>query len=284
MKKKLGRLILTDREDLIDQLKDFYAGTRTDFLVIVYNRETIDPSKFRTNDTFKLMPGERGNISDKQHKVWVEVAKHFPDIEAWVTHDYDFVCRPSDADIFRHIASDQYAMIGKAFPIWQEGMKNTNVDIYPFPESYTNWGQQRTEIPDERDFHWFLPRHYPCEFQGVKTFMGGFGDFIATSRKNILLLDDPKLDVITEGGIEQVSHSIWQTYNINPVDMRNFYKVKVLMDVVYIPMDESYDMLHPVKFWPGQKPGSGANRENLKYRIKKLIKQLIGYKGYRFRR
>ncbi|GEM_PF-2243423 len=287
---RLGRLILTHREDLINYLHDFYLGTRTEFLVIAYNRVTVDPNKFNQSENFKLVPyygtgekyGQPGGIGGQQYHVWVDVIKKFPEIGGWVIHDYDFIAKPSDAEIFSHLAQNEYAMPGRAFPVWQPGMKNTNIDTYPFPQSHRYWHQNLNS--EEILMHKILMDAYPVSFQGIQTVMGGSSDFIATSKANILLLDDQKINDPELEGAEQIPHTVWRARGVRPADMRKFYKMKVVFDVQYIPFSDNYDMLNPVKYWPGQKPNSKIRFQNLKYRFKKSIKQLIGYKGFRFGR
>ena len=287
---KIGRLILTYREDLINTLHDFYLGKRTNFLVIAYNRATVNPDKFEQSENFKLVPyygsggkyGQPGGIGGQQYHVWVDVVKKFPEIDGWVIHDYDFIAKPSDADIFSHIAPNEYAMAGTAFPVLLPGMKITDIDTYPFPQSYQYWYQGFN--PQKELIRKILMESYPVSSQGIQTIMGGSSDFIATSKVNILLLDDEKISDPELEGAEQIPHTIWRARGIKPVDMRKFYKMKVLLDVQYIPFSDKYDMLNPVKYWPGQKPSSKIVLQNLKYRFKKFIKQLIGYKGYRFGR
>ena len=101
---KLGRLILTHRKDYIDKLKTFYLdGGRTDFLVIAHNKKTVDTSHFKTDARFHLVPycgrGPMCSVMGHQFRVWVDVARQFPEIEGWVVHDYDFCvprARPGD--------------------------------------------------------------------------------------------------------------------------------------------------------------------------------------------
>lgn len=287
---KIGRLILTHREDLVNRLRDFYLGARTDFLVIAYNRATVNPEKFRQAEKFKLVPyygsgekyGQPGGIGGQQYHVWVDVVKQFPEIGGWIIHDYDFVAKPSDAEIFSRIGPDEYAMIGTAFPVWQPGMGKTDIDTYPFPQSHRYWHQNLE--PQETLIHKILMESYPVSFRGIPTVMGGPNDFVAASRETILLLDDPKVRDPELEGAEQIPHTIWHSRGIRPVDMRKFYTMKVVFDVLYIRLSKKYDMLNPVKYWPGQKPSLKARFQNLKYRSKKFAKQLIGYKGFRFGR
>lgn len=282
---KIGRLILTFREDLILRLRDFYVGgDRTDLLVIAYNAGMVDPHKFKTDEKFKLIPYQTpqrsSSISGLQYKIWIDVAKKFPQIEGWVIHDYDFYCKPKDSDLFSHIKEDEYGMIGKAFPIWQEGMGETSIDTYPFPQSHKYW--HKTNNPIDKEVDTVLMRTYPVTYGGVTTLMGGYSDCIVTRSKNILLLDDPAF-LNLPGGLEQVPHTVWGTRNVKPVDMRQFYNVRVLMDVLYLPIDNRYDMLNPVKVWDGSKVSFRMKRENLKLKLKKIVKRLIRYEGWNLR-
>ncbi len=136
---KLGRVVLTYRPDLIPALKEFYLGQgRTEFLVIAYNKQLVNPEEFKQEDNFKLEPylGEKsgGNITGQQFFAWLAVVKNYPNIDAWVMHDYDLLVRPSDKEIFKHISKGGYASLGKPFANWQEGMTgNTTEDVFPYP-------------------------------------------------------------------------------------------------------------------------------------------------------
>jgi hypothetical protein len=219
------------------------------------------------------------SISGLQYKVWIEVAKKFPKIRGWVVHDYDFYCGPKDSDLFSHVQENEYGMIGKAFPVWQKGMGKTHVDTYPFPQSHEYWHRTNNSIDKEVDS--VLMRTYPVKYGSVTTLMGGYSDCIVTTSRNILLLDDPVFSNLP-GGLEQVPHTVWATRNIESVDMRQFYTMRVLMDVFYVPIDKKYDMLNPVKIWDIESGASFNMRfENLKMRAKKIVKRLIGYEGWR---
>ena len=281
---KIARLILTFREDLIPTLREFYVGGgRTDLLVIAYNSSLVNAEKFKTDDKFKLVPyvaPKRNSlsISGLQYKVWVDIAKKFPQVEGWVIHDYDFYCNPSDHEIFSHIHEDEYGMIGTAFPIWKEGMEEVSIDTYPFPQSHRYW--HVTDNPIDQEVDALVMQTYPTTYGGVTTLMGGYSDFIVTSSKNLLLLDDPVFQNLP-GGLEQVPHSVWHKRNIKAVDFRKFYKVKVLMDVLYVSLSKDYDMLNPIKFWPGSPPDLSSNYQNVRSKIKKVVKQIMGYQGWR---
>lgn len=281
---KTGRLILTFREDVIPVLRKFYLdGNRTDFLVIAYNWATVSPSKFETSDRFKLVPyyAPRGtqSISGLQYKVWLDVAKQFPHIDAWVIHDYDFYCRPANAEISVHIGEKEYGMIGKAFPVWQKGMEKTPVDTYPFPQSHEHWHQAGNSIDAEVDA--ILLKKYSTPFNNVKTFYGGYSDFLAVRREHLLLLDNPDFATV-RGGLEVVPHTLWQKNGIQAVDMRRFFKMKVLMDVLYLPVSHEYDMINPVKNWDS-KAGLRTMFANGKLKLKKIIKRILGHQGWQNR-
>jgi hypothetical protein len=274
---KTGRLILTFREDIIPPLKKFYSdGNRTDFLVIAYNWATVSPSKFETSDRFSLVPYHppKGtpSISGLQYKVWVDVAKQFPDVDTWIIQDYDFYCRPTDAEIFAHVGEKEYGMVGKAFPVWQKGMKDIAVDNYPFPEAHKNWHQPNagSAIDDEVDA--ILLKKYGLLY-------GGYSDFLAVRRSQILLLDNPDFANV-RGGLEVMPHTIWKKNGIEAIDMRKFFKMKVLMDVLYLPITQEYDMINPVKNW-NTGVDLGARFKNIKMNLKKAVKRMIGYQGWR---
>jgi hypothetical protein len=282
---RLGRLVLTHREDLIPILKRFYLGPRSAFLVIAYNSSVVDQKKFEQGDNFRLVPYSahpRIGLDGQQFRVWIDVAKKFSDIDGWITHDYDLVAKPSDAEIFRHIDNEQYAMIGEPFPVWMPGMVEEKIDTYPFPQGYRYWYQARN--PKDENVFKILSTAFPCEHRGITTIVGGYGDFIATRRENILLLDDPKIDSLRSGGIEQVAHTIFAAKGIKAVDMRRFFKTKIHIDSTYLSarmLDSRYDFLHPVKFWPGGKmPTQKDKFNNLKFKLKNRVKKLIRYDGW----
>jgi len=282
---RTARLILTFREDLIPHLRDFYVGGgRTDLLVVAYNASMVDPHKFTTNEKFQLVPYQTSqrrsqSISGLQYKVWVEVAKKFPHVEGWVVHDYDFYCNPNDSDLFSHIKEDEYGMIGMAFPVWREDMGDTNIDTYPFPQSHRYW--HNTNNPIDREVDAVLTKTYPAMYGGTTTLIGGYSDCIVTSSRNLLLLDDPAFEHLS-GGLEQVPHTVWRARNVKPVDFRQFYKVRVLMDVLYVPIDPHYDMLNPVKVWDTETGASAPMKfQNFKLKLKKIVKRLIRYEGWR---
>lgn len=282
----LGRLILTFREDIIPQLKEYYLDSgRTNFLVIAYNSKTVDPSKFQDEKNFKMVPYfrkgyqmESNHIMGQQFRVWYGVAKEFPGIDGWVIHDYDLVCKLNDRAIFSHLDENEYALIGAPIPVWQEGMVDSGVDTYPFVQNHKNWHKSTDIISQSADriIDSVLMEAYPFYHQGIKTILGGFGDFLASSSKNILLLDDAKIQNILLGGTEQVPHTIFNAHGIKPVDMRKYCSLKILMDYTYLDLSEPYDIINPVKYWPkGTKP-------TLKNRLKNQIKKLRNmFKGRR---
>lgn len=283
---KIGRLILTHREDLVLPIRDFYLDSdRTSFLVVAVNPNTVDVKKFAETDSFRLaefaFPRPDGTVSMKSRnwRVWVEVAKKFPEIDAWVAHDYDFIAKPSDADIMSHVRPDEYAMIGTAFPVRQKGMGNAKIDTYPFPQGWDYWHQ--TAHPDGLPVDTALFEFYPVFFQGIKTLVGGYGDFAAASRVNMLLLDDERLKTAEILGGEQIPHTVWRVRGVKPVDLRKFYKVNVLLDVLYTPMSDAYDFQHPVKFWPGQPLDKNITKENRMYKLKNFVKRLIRYEDWK---
>ncbi|RJQ29485.1 hypothetical protein C4571_01415 [Candidatus Parcubacteria bacterium] len=284
---RLGRLVLTHREKYIEKLKKFYLDAkRTEFLVVAYNQKTVDVSRFTSTDSFKLVPycaGAEGECSatGRQYRVWLSHIKQFPEIEGWVVHDYDLVCRVPDREIFSRIKPDEYAMIGKAFPVRQEGMKDAGVDTFPFAQDHRHWHKLNPPNPVDEEVDALLMRRFPHTFQGIKTILGGYSDFIATSRKNFLLLDDPAVKDFSAGGNEQIPHSIWGAKGIQPVDLRPWYKMKISLDVMYMPMDARYDMIHPVKIWEGESVPPRERAGNVKRKLKNFVKWLIGYQGWK---
>jgi hypothetical protein len=279
---KTGRLILTSREDLIETFKNFYLGKRTDFLVVAYDQNKVNISKFKEDNRFHFIPfisPKGGDIFGQQYRVWIDVVRKFRDVDSWVIHNYDFLCKPCDKEIISNIKDAEYAMIGTAFPVWKEGMRDAHIDTYPFPQSHEFWHHTKNPIDELIDE--ILMKNYSVEFQGIKTLIGGFSNFIATTAKNLLLLDSEGIRDLKLGGIEQVPHTIWKERGITPIDMRKYYSMKILLDVVHLPFEENYDMLYPVKFWPGQTVDKTVARLNRTYKIKKLIKKFIRYEGRR---
>jgi hypothetical protein len=260
----IGRIVLTHREDLIDMLKEYYLESgRTKFLVISYHPTLVDPKKFPEGKNFKLVPffrpGEKDgsqSIDGQQFRAWVTAVKAYPEITHWVAHDYDVVSKVSDDEIFSRVNDTQFAMIGEPIPIWQEGMVEANVRTFPFPQKHKDWHMPPDALSQSvvKLMNRILMDAYPHYFQGIKTLLGGYGDIIATSSKNFLYLDDPILKNIKKGGGEQVPHTIFGAHGLSAVDLSKYYKVKMAYDNSYSSLDEPYDFIHPVKFWPkGQK-------------------------------
>lgn len=287
---KLARLIITFREDLIDELRRFYLDCgRTDFLVLACNRESVDISRLKESDNFRLVPyagpGPKGSISGLQYHVWLEVIKKFPGFGGWVIHDYDLVCKPSDEEIFSKLKSDEYAMIGRTFPVWQKGMKPAAVDTYPFPQGHEYWCAMRGNAGENDGVRRMLLEKFPVYFGGVKTFLGGYGDFLATATGNLLLLDLPEIRAVKRGGVEQIHHSVFAAKGITPVDMRQSYRAKIKLDGRYLSPGALFgdrDFLHPVKFWPGvgRAPTGRDKMRNVLTMAKTAVKRIIGREGW----
>jgi hypothetical protein len=276
---KLGRIILTFREDLIPVLKEYYLdGGRTDFLVIAYNPFEVDPSKFKEASNFRLTPyyekvetRVEKTVDGQQFRVWVKAAKEFPNIEGWVIHDYDLACKPDDKTVFSHVQGGEYGIIGKTIPVWQDGMKEEKLDMFPFTVEQKKFHKAEDFISQSVDslVDNVLMDSYPYFHQGVKTVLGGFGDFIAISRDSLLLLDDDKIKNITRGGNEQVPFTILAAHKVNAVDMRDFFSTKIFMDYTYLSIDAPYDLLNPVKYWPHSK------KPTLKASCKNAVKRFL---------
>jgi hypothetical protein len=275
---KLGRIITCYREDLILQIKDFYlGGNRTDFLVVAYNEEHVDPSKFSQTENFKLVPyrgrDANGGFIIVQWKTWPKTAAMFPEIGFWVLHDYDVLCKPSDSDIQSHIKENEYAMLGSPIILWQEGMPEEDMDCYPFARDYRYWKKVKFLPQDAASIEKFesvLKQNFPKIYKGIPTILCGYGDFLATSSKNLMLLADPRLEPISNGGIEQVPHSVFGYNGIRAVDLREYYSLNISMDnTLYAAFKNKFDISHSVKFWPqGNKPA-------LKLRLKRFIKSML---------
>jgi hypothetical protein len=275
---KYGRLILTHRNDLINSLREYYlTSKRTDFLVITYNKDTVDPSAFTTSENFKFIPyfgdekREVNHINGQQFHAWVTAVKAFPEITHWVIHDYDFICKSTDSDLFLHVRDNEYGMIGDPIPVWQKGMTEAGVRMFPFPVQHKewNWPTEETGAKEVANINQVLMEAFPYTFQGISTLLGGYSDLIVTTRENILLLDDPVLKKIPKGGGEQVPQTVFNAHNISSVDLSGFYKSKLVYDNSYSTIDEPFEFIHPVKFWPeGIQP-------SLKVRLKNIVKKII---------
>lgn len=255
---KLGRLILTYRQDLIPALKEFYLNSgRSDFLVIAYNSELVDPKGFKETSDFKLEPyvgrGAGGNISGQQFLVWAEVAKKYPKIEGWVIHDYDLLAKPTDAEIFKKLKNHSYASIGKRFANWQTGMTGkTTEDIYPYPYHFISASEQKDEY--QMGVEKVLLKHFPVTFQNTPTIMTGYTDFLAAYSSDLALLNNPKLKEIFLGGIDQVVHTVFAHNHLAQIDLRQFFSASIsLDDDSPAPFNNNFDFSHPVKFWPSLK-------------------------------
>ena len=251
---KIGRLILTHREDLILSIRDFYLKNRSEFLVIAYNQNSVRPEKFIETENFKLLPyfgkGLNGSIAGKQYYIWAQGAKAFPQIDAWVMHDYDVLCKPTDAEIFAHIPVGHYAGLGMPFYMWQEGISQpTTKDIYPFWYHYVSENVQ----PEITYFHIkdFLLKRFPLEVEKKETFMCGYGDWVAAYRSQLLLLDDPVLKELETIGSDSVPPTVFAYNGILPVDLRKYFSMYISFDnTLYVPFENKFDISHPVKFWP----------------------------------
>lgn len=283
---RLGRLILTHREDLILTLKNFYLPSRTDFLVIAYDRLNVNPAKFEEGNNFRLVPYETDpklKLNGQQFRVWTNVVRMFPEIEGWVVHDYDMIAKPNDQEIFQHLGEKNYGMIGTSFPVWVEGMTE-QFDTYPFPQGHRYWGAG----PDLMRPFQALIEAYPTKVGEKETFYGGYGDFLAARSEYFLLMEEnPLLRRVTEGGNEQVPHTVWRAHGVLPVDMTRYYRTKVFVDGRYLPermLYSRYDFLHPLKFWPGGKRPSERDKIfQLKAILKVTIKQLIRKEDWRWK-
>lgn len=259
-------------------IKDFYLGDKTDFLVIGYNDAYIDPKKFTQSKNFKMLPykgtDKQGNLAVVQWRVWPALASQFPEIDFWVVHDYDVICKPTDRSIASHVEPNQYAMLGKPIPLWQPGMPEQDVaDSFPFSPGYRFWKKVQMQpqvAADSEIFEGTLRKNFPNFFQGLPTILCGYGDILATYSKNLLLLSDPRLNPINRGGIEQVPHSVFGYFGLTAVDLRSWYSLHVSLDnTLYVSFNNKFDISHPVKYWPvGKQPG-------LKLKTKRLIKQLL---------
>ncbi len=270
---KLGRLILTHRQELILPIKEYYlSGGRTDFLVIAYNQATVDAGQFLETENFKLFPylgkGLNGSILGQQFLVWKNAAKKYPEIDFWIAHDYDVLVKPADHEISKLVGSGEYAVIGQPFPNWQKGMKSKESarDLFPFLRHYISEGDVKDKI--FKTYEKVLIQNFPYSFEGVPTILSGNGDFIATSRENLLLLDDTKLEQFPVGGTEQIPHTVLRYYGIEAKDLRSYFSIRISLDnTTYVPFRNKFDFTHPVKFWPG------VSDPGLILRLKKFIKE-----------
>ena len=279
--KIIGRIILTHREDLIEILKEYYLDSgRTNFLVISYKRDAVNPEKFKGHKGLYFIPffnDEKSlssqDIAGQQFRAWVTAVRAFPMITHWVIHDYDVVCKVGDKEIMSLVNDEQFAMIGEPIPVWQEGMKDIGLRTFPFPQRHQDWNKPKDALSKSVSnlISSVLMDAYPYYFQGIKTLLGGYGDVVATSSKNLLYLDDPKIKNIHLGGSEQVPHTIFNAHNIKAVDLSKHYKTKMIYDNSYASLDEPYDFIHPVKFWPkGQKAPPLLLFKN-------LVKKFLGF-------
>lgn len=283
---RIGRLILTHREDLIPNLKDFYLPERTNFLVVAYDKSAVNPSKFMEGENFRLVPYDvhpEFKLNGQQFRVWINVVKMFPQIEAWVVHDYDMIVKPSDKEIMSHIGEKQYGMIGTSFPVWVEGI-NEKYDTYPFPQGGRYWGERPGAFIRFKT----LIEVYPTVVGKNRTFYAGYGDFLAARSEYFLLMEEnPLIKQVVAGGCEQVPHTVWKAHGIKPVDMTRYYRTKIFLDGRYLStrlFDSKYDLMHPMKFWPGgKKPSRQDKIFQIKSIIKATIKQLIGWQDWRWK-
>lgn len=274
---RIGRLILTHRQDLVGAIKEIYLPARTGFLVIAYNQACVDPAQFSQTENFKLFPytGPGGSIAGHQYKVWKDVVKQFPGIDAWTIHDYDVLVKPADEDIFRHVKPGQYAALGLPFYNWQQGMPaQTTNDTFPYLSHYVDSisNKDSTFLGAEQ----VLKKAFPLYFQNIATIKTGYSDFFVGFSKDLILFDNPKLD-IAEGGIDQVVHTVMAYHKIELVDLRQFYSMEISLDnTLYMPFENKFDISHTAKFWP-----QGNLRPGFKLALKRLIKLFVTSAKYR---
>jgi hypothetical protein len=272
---KIGRLILTHRQDLILPLKNFYLPSKTEFLVLAYNQITVKPDCFEQTKNFKLMPylgkGAGGSILGQQFLVWADAAKNYPEIDFWIVQDYDILCMPTDIVIASHVGRGQYGMIGNPFAFLRRKNRASQKDVFPFfykdvPDSLSSSRVYRY-LEEE------LKKIYPLKIEGEECIYTGYGDFLATSKENISLLGEERLRNLKEGGAEQVPHTVFSAKHILPVDLRQFFSMKIILDpTLYVNFNSKYDFSHPVKYWPGS-----SVKPNFKLRMKSFIKYLLKF-------
>ena len=273
---KIGRVILTHRQDVVLALKNFYFGAYSDFLVIGCNQLTVELSKFQQTDNFKMFGYIRSDFQEglngRQFIAWVEAAKRFPKIDAWVIHDYDVLAKVCDKEVFKHVSLGHYGCVGLPFPNWQPGLPSPVArDVFPFSRHYVSKDDKPS--PDFCCREKYLIQKFPTSLDGISTVMSGYGDFLAIYRDDLLKLDDHQFSRLP-GGLEQVPHTVLRYYNVQPVDFRAFFSLNISMDnVFYVPFKNTYDISHPVKFWPG------INRPPFKVWCRRLIKLFLG-QGY----
>lgn len=270
-------MILTHRKDLIDQIRQHYLGKFSDFLVIAYNSSTVDVSDFTESENFKLVPyygngekiGKPGNLAARQWAVWPEVSKLYPEIETWIIHDYDLLCRVADSDLASRVGADEFGIIGKPFKMWQPGMSDGNLDIYPFLNiEYKKLTKIFSSVNEQ--VYSVLIENYSVNEGLIKTIYMGYGDILVVHAGTLQLLNDPILKQIEVGGIEHVFHNVFLKNNLRPIDLRKYYSMKILLEWIHINFNNKYEISHPIKYWP---KGEGESAVGfLKNKLKLLLK------------
>ena len=272
---RLGRLILTHRQDLISSIKEFYLPSKTNFLVVGYNKKSVNANLFQENENFKMHGyqgnGPSGSLAGRQYVAWAEVARKYPEIDIWVMHDYDVLCKPTDAEMTKYLESGQYGVVGQPFASTKVARsKDEPKDVFPYfvkdldksidiSDNYAYWEKELLKL-------------YPIYVHGIKSIFTGNGDLIVGHRDIFLFLEDEHIRSLDNGGAEQVPHTLFAYHGIRPLDLRKYFSIFFSLDNnIYASYNNSYDISHPVKFW------SGGAKPSLKIVLKKFIAYLLRY-------
>lgn len=259
----IARLILVPRQDVLDRVVDLYSS-RTSFLILGYNEETFTP---RAPSDVGLVPYRGvsaelvkrwdfptawvGHPLGTTWKTWISAGRMFPDVERWVIHDYDLICRPRDEDLVGHVPTDSYGMIGTPVPRYKPGIDASRFAnrTYPFVHSryerlWYGEDELNTRVVDK--LFSVLEREYPFDVNGVTSALCGYGDLVVLPRDILVKLGDPALEEIEVGGIEQVVHCVARAAGYHPVDLSRVFRTRVR----FTPMvwfSNKDEIVHPVK-------------------------------------
>jgi len=259
----IGRLILVPAEIMLPGLIDYYKH-RSDFLVIGYNKDNFSPSR---SYPVPLIPyrgvgreiavkygfGE-GAAGHPLGTVWRRAStldQTFPEIQFWIIHDYDVVCKPHDREIADVVPENCYGMIGLPIPRYKPAIDETAFESSTFPfthQTYRTLWHAADEMTARNDHNFLdvLENEFPFIQNGITTVLCGYGDIIAAPVNLLRCLRDKRLDPIEIGGIEQVIHNIAFHNHFKPFDLSKAFRTRVHFSALSWFAD-SDQIIHPLK-------------------------------------
>ena len=165
---KIARLILLPAEKYINEIIRFY-GSRSAHLVIAYNADSFTPSKTypvplisyagvgaETAREFSFPEKIAAHPLGTQWRVYAKAAAAFPEIEQWVIHDYDVLCKPTDRDLCEKVPAGHYGTLGLPIPRYRPGINAAawRKKTWPYTHMpYENLWHARDTITQRTDAH-----------------------------------------------------------------------------------------------------------------------------------